>query len=130
MNPDDPSDHQISIGDWVSAKPGVSNSKGVRDALDALKSVDITVPVWDLTRGSGDHAAYRVANFARVRLISYQLPGQNRISVQFLGFTTCGRVNVAPVVNAGADVAINVHTFPGRAFNGSASDDGLPPVAR
>ncbi len=127
VNPDNRADHQISIGDWVSAKPGLSNSKGVRDALDALKSVDITVPVWDLTRGSGDHAAYRVANFARMRLLSYQLPGQNRISARFLGLTTCGSLNLAPVVNAGADVAGTVHSFPVTfTLNGSVSDDGLP----
>lgn len=127
VNPDVPNDHQISIGDWVSAKPGVSNSKGVRDALDALKSVDITVPVWDKTRGTGDHAAYHVANFARVRLVNYQLPGQNKITARFLGSTSCGLANVAPVVNAGADASVFVHTMPGMAtLTGSVSDDGLP----
>ena len=45
VNPDDSSDRQLSVGDWVRGKPGVSNSKSVRDALDALKSIDITVPV-------------------------------------------------------------------------------------
>src|SRR5262249_20947219 len=89
VNPDNPSDHQLSIGNWVHGKPGVSNSKKIRDALDALKAIDITVPVWDQTRGSGEHAAYRVAAFARVRLISYLLPGANHITARFLGFTSC-----------------------------------------
>ena len=66
VNPDNPNDHQVSVGDWIIAKPGVSNSKNVRSALDALKSVDITVPVWDQARGTGEHAAYRVTTFARV----------------------------------------------------------------
>lgn len=127
VNPDNSSDHQISISDWVSGKPGVSNSKDVRNALDALKSVDINVPVWDQARGSGEHAAYRVANFARIRLLSYQLPGQNRISAKFLGLTTCGQVNLAPVVNAGPDLTTSVHNLPASvSLNGSASDDGLP----
>src|ERR1051325_5836574 len=106
VNPDQPSDHQVSVGDWINAKPGVSNSKNVRAALDALESVDITVPVWDQARGTGEHAAYRVAAFARVRLISYQLPGQNRITVRFLGNTTCGAENQPPHVNAGPDQSV------------------------
>jgi hypothetical protein len=69
VNPDSSSDHQINIGDWVQGKPGVSNSKNVRDALDALKTVDITVPVWNQTRGQGANADYRVSAFARVRLL-------------------------------------------------------------
>jgi len=51
VNPDDPADHQLSVADWVSSKPGVSNSKNVRAALDALKNLDITVPVWSESRG-------------------------------------------------------------------------------
>lgn len=127
VNPDSPSDRQISIGDWISAKPGVSNSRNVRDALEALKSVDITIPVWNQTRGTGDHTAYRVANFARVRLVSYNLPRQNRISARFPGFTTCDRVNLAPVVSAGVDITSAVHTLPATVtLNGSVTDDGLP----
>src|SRR5688572_15069518 len=64
VNPDNTSDHQISVGDWIQGKPGVSNSKNVRDALDALKAIDVTVPVWDQTRGQGANAAYRVSGFA------------------------------------------------------------------
>jgi hypothetical protein len=73
---------QIAVGKWVSAKPGVSNSKPIRDALDVLKAMDILVPIWDQARGSGERTAYRVAGFARVRLIDYNLPGQNRITAR------------------------------------------------
>src|SRR5688572_684653 len=54
INPNDPADHQLSLGDWVSSKPGVSNSKKVRDVLEALKQLDITLPVWSETRGQGE----------------------------------------------------------------------------
>src|SRR5581483_3516704 len=37
VNPFDANDHQLDAGDWVQGKPGVSNSKGVRDALDNLE---------------------------------------------------------------------------------------------
>src|SRR4051812_16471892 len=53
VNFDNPADHQVTVGDWVRGKPGVSNAQNVRDALDALKAIDITVPVWNQTRGQG-----------------------------------------------------------------------------
>jgi hypothetical protein len=124
VNPDYSSDHQINIGDWVQSKPGVSNSKKVRDALEALESIDITVPVWNQTRGQGANAAYRVSAFARVRIISYQLPSQNRITARFLGFTSCDAVNLPPSVNAGPDQTITLSETP--ALNGTVTDDGLP----
>jgi hypothetical protein len=71
----------------------VTNSRQVRQALDMLKQIDITVPVWDRARETGNNSLYRVAAFARVRLVSYQLPRQNRISARFLGFVSC---NVRP----------------------------------
>ncbi len=123
VNPDNPNDDVVSVGDWVQGKPGVSNSKQVRDALDVLKTLDITVPVWNQTRGQGANADYRVSAFARVRLLSYQLPGQNRITARFLGLTSCG-ANLPPVVDAGPDQVI---TSPSPAhLQGSVSDDGLP----
>jgi len=90
VNPDDPRDRHVSVGDWISSNPGVSNSKKVRGALDALKSRDITVPVWDQARGVGEHAAYRAAAFARVRILSYELAGRNRITARFLSYAPCG----------------------------------------
>jgi len=127
VNPDLPTDHQVSVGDWVQAKPGVSNSKNVRDALDSLKTIDITIPIWDQVRGQGEHAAYHVAAFANVRLISYQLPGQNQITARFLGYATCGGQNLPPVVNAGPDLTNSVHDLPvALTLNGSVTDDGLP----
>ena len=90
LNPNNPNDHVVSVGDWVQGKPGVSNSGQVRLALDVLKTVDIVVPVWDAVQGSGHNVLFHVVAFARVRLTDYQLPGQNRISARFLGFVTCG----------------------------------------
>ncbi len=96
-NPDDPSDHVVSVGDRVQGKPGVSNSKNVRDALDVLKTIDISVPVWGQTGGQGNNSTYQVVAFARVRLLSYSLPGQNRISVRFLGYdAACGDATPTP----------------------------------
>ncbi len=163
INPNNPADHVISPGDWVIGKPGVANSKSVREALDRLKKIDLVVPVWDRVReqsdpeeekdhpgkkdeweegngsendrferdsdqrsdkderedgegsdkGSGKGSgtperdeqeeeeiekrkAYHVCAFARVRLLSYQLAGQNRIRARFLGYVVCEGANTAP----------------------------------
>lgn len=74
---------------WVRGKPGVSNAKAVRNALDTLKTTVITVPVWDEATGQGNNLKYRVVGFARVQIADYRLPGQNRISAVFWGATTC-----------------------------------------
>ena len=89
VNPDDPDDHVISDGDWLQGRPGVGASNEVRQALNTLMTLDIIVPVWDIVQGSGNNVLYHVVGFARVRVTDYHLPGQNRISAQFLGFVTC-----------------------------------------
>jgi len=89
VNPDNANDHQLITGKWVSGKPGVSNGKAVRTALEALKEVEIIVPVWDQARGQGENTAYHVIAFARVKIISYSLPSKNKITVIFLGYSQC-----------------------------------------
>src|SRR5687768_17266207 len=87
VNPNNPSDHVLSTGDWVRGKSGVSNSSSVRQALDKLKTIDIDLPVWDASTGNGSNTQYHVIAFVRVRITSYRLPGQNRISARFLGYS-------------------------------------------
>lgn len=90
VNPDDPNDQLLIAGKWVFGKPGVSNSKHVRAALDALIGTEIIVPVWDQARGQGENAAYHIVAFARVKLVSYSLPHQNVIRAIFLDYNSCG----------------------------------------
>lgn len=89
VNPDDSTDHELNVGDWVMAKAPVSNRSSMRAALNSLLGVDLIVPVFDDVRGSGSSVAYHVAGFAHVQLLDYSLPSQNMISVLFLGFTDC-----------------------------------------
>jgi hypothetical protein len=89
VNPRNHNDHTVSVGDWVQGKPGVSNSDKVRKALDTLETIDIVVPVWNQAISRGNNSLYRVSAFARVRLLSYKLPNQNRITARFLGFVDC-----------------------------------------
>ncbi len=99
VNPDDPSDGEVSVGDWVQGSPGVSNAREIRDLLDALimdpndpegDPVVITVPVWNDTRSSGNNSDYLVAAFARVEITEYWLPRDNMISARFLGLVEPG----------------------------------------
>jgi hypothetical protein len=90
VNPDSSTDHQLAVGKWVSSRPGVANGKHVRAALNSLLSIQIVVPVWDQVRGQGDNADYHIIGFAAVQILDYQLPSQNRITAQFLGFVDCG----------------------------------------
>lgn len=91
VNPLDGYNESVLVGDWIQGKPGVSNSSGVRDALNALETGVITVPIWDVSIKQGNNSLYRVVGFAQVQITSYKLPGQNRISVLFIGYTNCGQ---------------------------------------
>jgi hypothetical protein len=89
INPNNPSDHTLSVTDWVHGRPGVANSNGVRDALDALKPLIITVPVWDTAAGQGGNLKYHVIGFAHIQITDYQLQSQNKISIVYWGTSNC-----------------------------------------
>lgn len=107
VNPNNANDHVVSIGDWILSRPGVSNSQGVRTALDKLKTVDIIVPVWnENTCQGGNKTRYKTWKYAKVRLSSYDLaggpdtgpagackekPGRNKITATFKEFVNCAQ---------------------------------------
>ncbi|MCB0205667.1 MAG: hypothetical protein KDH89_12675, partial [Anaerolineae bacterium] len=88
VNPDNPADHLLSVGDWVKGVPGVNNSSAVRRAMDDLVGVPIVVPVWDQTSGEGSGARYRVAGYAEVAITSFSLP-HGRVSAIYRGMVNC-----------------------------------------
>jgi hypothetical protein len=96
INPHDSADHIVTPGDWVHGKPGVSNTQAMRQAMDTLKSLDIVVPVWDTKDGGGANVKYHIVSFAVVRVVDYQLAQLDQITVQFLGYATCGAMSEAP----------------------------------
>ena len=91
VNPNNPADHLLSVGDWVKGVPGVNNSSAVRRAMDDLVGVPIVVPVWDQTTGEGSGARYRVVGYAEVAITSYHLPGSSRISAIYRGMVNCAQ---------------------------------------
>jgi VCBS repeat-containing protein len=88
INPNNSADHTISVGDWVRGSAGVSNASSIRKALDALKPLVITVPVWDQATGQGANLTYHITGYAKIQITDYRLPGQNRISAIFWGYQT------------------------------------------
>jgi hypothetical protein len=90
VNPFDANDLVLSPGDWAQGKPGVANSRGVRNALDELVGIIITVPVWDQAQAQGNNTLYHIVGFADVAIVDYRLSGEDRITALFLGFADCG----------------------------------------
>lgn len=98
QNAVDPSDTHLSVGDWIWANTGVSNSSGAREALDTLMNKGwIRIVVWDeWAQQGGAKGAYHVVNFAIVKLTDYYLPSGHqtggKISIEFVGYDSTGCV--------------------------------------
>lgn len=95
-NVDDPDDHSLSIGDYVSTKTGVANSQDVADLLEYIynEGKPIYVPVYDVWGGAPDRK-YRISHFAEVQITEVCLPrfkspgctpGSKEITANFLGY--------------------------------------------
>lgn len=83
----EPGDMALSLYDWVYATTGLSKSSDARDALNWLMTrPEIRVLVWDISDEAGVDGAYHIVSFAQVRITGHLLPGQNRLSAQFLGW--------------------------------------------
>jgi hypothetical protein len=90
LHPINLTDRVLSVGDVVVGSVGVQNSKAIRDNLDQLKAIDITVPVWDVVSGVGVDARYHISAFAKVHITTYNLANGNpSVGARFLGYTTC-----------------------------------------
>jgi hypothetical protein len=91
VNPENPSQNTIEVGDWVESKPGAADTKAVRQALNTLETMVVTVPVWDVSQKIGKSIYYHISGFANVQITGYRLGGhQNRISALFIDYTVCG----------------------------------------
>ena len=92
----DPTDEYLSIGDDVSTKPGVANSDGVDEQLQALLNEEyIIIPVYDNNPGTGSGSYYHISHFAKIKIDQVCLPrngskcdGENKkqIKATFLGY--------------------------------------------
>ena len=88
-------DSTMSVGGWVSGETGVINGANVRGALDPHLDNErvLRVILWSNSEGSGNDVIYQIESFILVRLIGYDLPGNNSwILAEYLGTDeSCGQ---------------------------------------
>ena len=79
VNPNDPTDHTLSIGDWVSGRPELNGEEGVDDAIETLLATNykLLVPVWDQAAGEGANLRYRVSGFAWITGVGDNITGRS-----------------------------------------------------
>ncbi len=91
INPLNPADHTVSVGDWVRGRAAGANIPPVTEALLQLKTGNtlFVVPVWDQSSGAGNTAQYRVSSYAWVGLADYSVANPNRVSIRYWGAASC-----------------------------------------
>lgn len=95
IEPIDPTDQAIHVGDWIAANTGTVNSSGVRSTLQSHITLDrnLRVIVWGNSEQTGSNGRYQVSGFAIFRLIGYNL-SQQWILAEFIRWDdSCGQVN-------------------------------------
>lgn len=96
IEPGDPTDQALNIGDWVAATTGSINSADVQTQLRAAIDLGYTLrlPIWNNTA----NGQYQTAQFAIFRLVGYSLSQSGPwLLLEFIDFdTSCGQQPVAP----------------------------------
>ncbi len=93
IEPGDPTDQQMHIGDWVAANTGVGNSSQVRTVMDGHISNRRTLRllVWNEAADPGNNGRYRISRFGIFRLHGYSLP-QGWVLAEFIRWDdSCGQ---------------------------------------
>ena len=99
IEPGDPTDQALHIGDWVAASTGSINANGVQNAIEEHVSLDraLRLVVWNNSDGTGNNGRYQLSGFAIFRLIGYSLDqggGGSWILAEFIRWDdSCGQVN-------------------------------------
>ncbi len=98
IEPGDPTDQALQIGDWIAASTGSINSSAVREQLETHIDLGRTLrlPIWNSVANSGADALFQTSQFAIFRLIGYNI-STGWLLLEFVEFdTSCGQLPVAP----------------------------------
>ena len=98
IEPGNPTDQALQIGDWLAASTEVVNSASTEEQLNSHIDLERTLrlPIWDTTTGSGSDTRLQTSQFAIFRLIGYNLTS-GWLLLEFVGLeTSCGQLPVAP----------------------------------
>jgi hypothetical protein len=94
VNPFDPLDHELNVGDYVQNAPGNMNANSIADAIE--ENIDRRSPlrllVFDELLDLGNWY-YRISGFEIYRIVGYQFTGNNKwLVVEFLqSDDSCGQ---------------------------------------
>ena len=94
IEPGDPTDTEMHIGDWVEASTGSINSNSVRTALNdnIANGRTLRLPVWNNSQQQGMDAQYQISGFAIFRIAGYSLATPSWILLEFVSWdTSCGQ---------------------------------------
>jgi hypothetical protein len=95
LEPGDPTDTSMNIGDWVLANTGNTNANEVRDELVVHINKDrhMRVIVFDEREGTGSNIQYRISGFATFKLHAFFTVGSTKgIVAEFISWDdSCGQ---------------------------------------
>ncbi len=89
VHPADPSDTELSPGDWVYALGDQVDEQVLQDALFALTGQDIIVPIWNYHYQGPTYQKFRIGAFVQLRVVGHGLDGDDRLSLQYFGEVQC-----------------------------------------
>lgn len=99
IEPGDPTDQELHVGDWVGASTGSINSNGVQTVIEEHVDLDraLRLVVWNNSDAQGANGRYQISGFAVFRIIGYSLNqggGGSWILAEFIRWDdSCGQTN-------------------------------------
>ena len=102
VEPDDPTDTDLNVGDVVAGSTGAINAAEVRSTMELNIRLEreLRLMVWNSATGTGSNARYTISGFAIFRPIGYSLDqgqGGSWILAEFIRWdNSCGQVSATP----------------------------------
>lgn len=110
IEPGDPTDQALHIGDWIPGSTGSINSLSVQEQIATHIDLGRTLrlPVWNTSTGIGSNGSFQTSQFGLFRLVGYNL-STGWLLLEFEGFdTSCGQLvsTVSTTFNPVADASV------------------------
>jgi len=94
INVEDPTDHTLSVGDWISGDSGVEASVGSSLHILTNEGRIFGVVLWNTALKPGNNSKYQAAAYANIKLLDYNL-SQKWLTFQYLGPMSCDSISNA-----------------------------------